>query len=227
MDVLAAHQLREALLVALLARERTGEGAVITVSLLQAAVAALANQAANYLTAGHVPQRTGSDHPNIAPYGTVLATASGEPIVLAVGTDRQFAALCDELGLGEMARAPTFATNQKRVRNRPFLHELLKDAVASRGRDELLAALAARGVPAGAINDLQQAFALPPAGEMVLRADSGHAAARTVAFRIDGQAPLALAPPPGLGEHTRAVLETRLALDAVTVDALFASGVVR
>jgi crotonobetainyl-CoA:carnitine CoA-transferase CaiB-like acyl-CoA transferase len=228
MDVLAAGQLKEALLVALLARERTGEGATITVSLLQAAVAALANQASNFLTAGHVPQRTGSDHPNIAPYGTVFDTASGEPIVLAVGTDRQFAALCDVLGLERMAQAPTFATNQKRVRNRPFLHEMLKDAIASRDRDELLTALEERGVPAGAVNDMAQVFAQPPAGQMVLRdEEAGLAAVRTIAFQIDGAPPLALTVPPHFGEHTHHVLRARLAMEDGEVEALIASGAVR
>lgn len=228
MDVLAAHQLREALLVALLARERTGEGRVITVSLLQAGIAALANQAANYLTAGVVPQRAGSDHPNIAPYGTVLEAAGGEAIVLAVGTDRQFAALCEVLGLEDIATAPTFSTNQKRVRNRPFLHELLRERVARWDRGDLLAALTARGVPAGGVNDLRQAFALAPAGQMVQRDEgSGLAAVRTVAFAVDGSPPLALAAPPRLGEHTREVLTTRLALDEAEVEALLASGVVR
>ena len=96
-DVLAAHQVKEAVLVRLWERERTGRGAAVTVSLLQSAVAALVNQATNWLTAGHAPQRRGSDHPNIAPDGTLFPTADGRAIVLAVGTDRQFAALCDVL----------------------------------------------------------------------------------------------------------------------------------
>ena len=67
-------------------------------SLLGAAVSSLANQASNWLTAGARPRRKGSAHPNISPYGRPYATADGD-VVLAVGTDRQFAALCDVLGL--------------------------------------------------------------------------------------------------------------------------------
>jgi crotonobetainyl-CoA:carnitine CoA-transferase CaiB-like acyl-CoA transferase len=207
MDVLAAHQLKEALLVALLRRERTGEGATITVSLLQAGVSALANQASNYLTAGHVPQRMGSDHPNIAPYGTVFPAADGEALVLAVGTDRQFQALCGVLGLANLAEAPTFTTNQKRVRNRLLLHSLIEERIAQRRRDELLAALAEAGVPAGAVNDLRDVFRQPLANTLVVRdEESGLAAVRTVAFEIDGFETAPLTPPPVLGADTEAIL---------------------
>jgi Predicted acyl-CoA transferases/carnitine dehydratase len=74
-DVLAAHQLKEGLLAALLRREQGG-GAYVPVSLLQSAVSGLANQVTNWLVAGHRPQRMGSAHPNIAPYGTSFPTAS-------------------------------------------------------------------------------------------------------------------------------------------------------
>ena len=152
-DVLAAHQLKEAALVALLARERTGEGATVRVSLLGAAVASLANQAANWLTAGVSPQRLGSAHPNIAPYGTPYPTSGGD-IVLAVGTDRQFAALGAALGLDALAADPRFGTNAARVKNREALDEILVGAIASRDRDALLAELAKNGVPAGAVRDV-------------------------------------------------------------------------
>lgn len=196
-DVLAAHQLKEAILVALLRRERTGEGATITVSLFGAAVASLANQASGYLTAGVVPRRMGSDHPSIAPYGTVFRTADGKALVLAVGTDAQFRALCDVLGLDRLADAPTFATNAKRVRNRTFLHSMLTDAIASRQRDELLRALEKGNVPAGAVRDLAEVFATPEANKLVVRDEAtGLAAVRTAAFTMDGVEPVALAPPP-------------------------------
>ena len=200
-DVLAAHQLKEAALVALLARERTGRGATIRVSLFDAAVASLANQASNWLTAGVSPQRLGSAHPNIVPYGTLYATAAGD-VVLAVGTDRQFAALASVLGLGEMAADPRFATNAARVRHRDALDARLARALADRDRGSLLAALAVEGVPAGAVRDLPAVFR-NAAPQRVLRDDEGHGAVRTVATAPPG---IELAPPPVLGAHTRAVL---------------------
>ncbi|MGB3542990.1 CaiB/BaiF CoA transferase family protein, partial [Rubrivirga sp.] len=127
-DVLAGHQLKEAALVALLERERTGLGTTARVSLLGAAVSSLANQASNWLTAGARPRRKGSAHPNIAPYGRPYPTAGGD-VVLAVGTDRQFAALCEALGLeGE----PAWTTNAGRVRDRAALDRVLEAALATR-----------------------------------------------------------------------------------------------
>ncbi len=225
MDVLAAHQLKEAILVALLRRERTGEGATVTVSLLQAAVAALANQASNYLTAGHVPQRTGSDHPNIAPYGTPFRTADGGAVVLAVGTDRQFAALCGVLGLDGIAEAPAFSTNQRRVRNRPLLHGMLAEAIGQQGRDALLEKLRAANVPAGAVRDLRAVFLEAPAAELIVR-DDGLAAVRTAAFTMDEVALTALTPPPRFAADTRAVLTERLGLASEEVDRLVQNGAV-
>jgi len=217
-DVLAAHQLKEAALVALLARERTGEGATVRVSLLGAAVASLANQASNWLTAGVSPQRLGSAHPNIAPYGTPYATASGD-LVLAVGTDRQFVTLMEVLGHNEPATDPRFATNAVRVQNRDALDALLADALAHRDRDALLDELADRGVPAGAVRDLPSVFRQPEAERLVVRDEDGHAAVRTVAssmWRFD------LTPPPVLGVHTQEVLGT---LSGLTKDELAVLGV--
>jgi crotonobetainyl-CoA:carnitine CoA-transferase CaiB-like acyl-CoA transferase len=226
-DVLAAHQLKEAVLVRLLERERTGRGGPITVSLLQSGVAALVNQATNWLTAGHVPQRMGSEHPNIAPYGTVFPTADGDAVVLAVGTDRQFAALCEVLGLDDLAASPQFATNQKRVRHRPFLNHLLGERIAQRARDELLVALATRNVPAGAVNDLPAVFAQPAARAMVVRDEAGaQAGVRHVAFRLDDGEPSPVPAPPSYAAHTRGILTGRLGYSSDEVDRLLRSGVV-
>ena len=89
-DVLTAHQLKEGICLALLKREQSGMGSLVEVSLFEAGVASLANQALNWLQAGHIPQQMGSEHPNIAPYGTVFYSKDNKPLVLAIGTDRQF-----------------------------------------------------------------------------------------------------------------------------------------
>lgn len=202
-DVLAGHHLKEAALVALLERERTGLGATVRVSLLGAAVSSLANQASNWLTAGVAPRRKGSAHPNIAPYGRPYATADGD-VILAVGTDRQFAALTDVLGLEV---APSWATNAGRVRDRDALDRALEAALATRTRESLLTDLEGRGVPAGAVLEVEDVFAHPEAARLVVR-DGSHAAVRTVATG----AARPLSAPPMLGEHTRSILGP----DAVT-----------
>ena len=99
MDILAAHHLKEGILLALLRKNQTGKGDFLEVSLLQAAVSSLANQATNWLVAGVTPQKQGSAHPNIAPYGDIFRTLDGHEILLAIGSDRQFNSLCKILNL--------------------------------------------------------------------------------------------------------------------------------
>ncbi len=187
-DLLAAHQLKEGLLLALLQRERSGAGAFVSVSLLEAAIASLANQAANWLMAGHLPQRMGSLHPNIAPYGDVFYTADGKPIVLAVGTERQFQALCKCLALTEYCTDERFCTNAARVRCRPTLQEVLAPAIRVHRRDELIAQLRAADVPCAGVRNIQEVFEHPLAQNMILETmdETGCATrcVRTVAFEI-------------------------------------------
>lgn len=212
MDVLAGHQLKEAVLLALLRRERTGEGAKVSVSLVRSGLAALVNQATNWLVAGVNPGRLGSGHPNIVPYGSSYETTDGSRIVLAVGNDRQFAGLCEVLGTPELAADDRFVTNPARVEHRGELEELLTGRLAERGRDEVLAALADAGVPAGPILDVREALARPEAEPLLQQGESPEGdnvlGLRSVAFEpSELHAPRRLAPPPGLGQHTDAVLD--------------------
>ena len=199
MDLQAAHQIKEAVLAGLLRRERTGRGAVVELSLLGAAVSGLANQATAWLQAGRVPRRMGSAHPQIAPYGAPLPTADG-PVVLAVGTDRQFARLCGILGV-ELAADARFATNAARVEHREALHRALAAATRDRPREPLLDELDAAGVPAGAVRTVPEAFAHPEAARQSLR-DGELAGVRQAAFAGER----ALLAPPRYAAHTRAVL---------------------
>jgi len=226
MDVLAAHHLKEALLVGLLRRTQSGRGAYVPVSLMQAAVSGLANQATNYLNTGHVPQRMGSAHPNIAPYGTAYAT-SDTPVVLAVGTDRQFAALCDVLGCPALAKEERFATNAARVQHRAALNEALRLRLAKQSADALLSALHQRGVPAGAVRALPDVFSDPHAASMTLdRDDAAHPTGlRQIASDSGGEAPL-LRPPPEYAADTQAVLRERLGYDESQIAKLETNGVV-
>jgi crotonobetainyl-CoA:carnitine CoA-transferase CaiB-like acyl-CoA transferase len=156
-DVLAGLFATVGILVALRAREESGEGQLVEVDLFSALLAAMVNQGSAYTIAGVVPRRLGNRHPSISPY-EVYATAAGE-LVLAVGNDRQFAALCEELGAPELVTEPRFATNSDRVANRDALGAELERLLAARPAAEWAAALLARRVPAGQVNDLGAAFA--------------------------------------------------------------------
>lgn len=225
-DVLAAHQLKEGLLVGLLRRTRTGVGGVVHVSLMQAAVSALANQATNWLVGGHVPQRMGSAHPTIAPYGTPYATADDASIVLAVGTDPQFEALCRVLGLNDLPGNANFTTNAARVAHRDVLNTVLRARIEQMNADPLLEALRDRHVPAGRVRTLPQVFAAPPADALTLRPDGGPAGLRQVAFDVGDAPEASLRPPPHYAEHTASVLQERLDVAPARVDALVSNGVI-
>jgi crotonobetainyl-CoA:carnitine CoA-transferase CaiB-like acyl-CoA transferase len=140
-------------------RHRTGRGQHLDMSLLDCAVAAMANQAMNYLASGVAPQRLGNAHPNIVPY-QAMPCADGW-VIVAVGNDAQFARLCAVLGLPELAADPAYATNPARVARRDALIPLLEAATRGWPQAELLAALEAATVPAGPINDLAAVFADP------------------------------------------------------------------
>ena len=220
MDVLAAHQLKEGLLVALLSRERDGDGAYVPVSLFQAAVSGLVNQATNWLVAGHSPQRMGSAHPNIAPYGTPYTTADDQSIVLAVGTDRQFAALCEILGRPDLANDPRFATNADRVEHRDALTQILNAQIGRFEAEDFLTALHEHNVPAGKVRDVPAVFDQPTAQAMVFNAENDPPSLRQAAFPHPNGASPSLAPPPHYAEHTATVLRERLGCSSEQIDTL-------
>jgi crotonobetainyl-CoA:carnitine CoA-transferase CaiB-like acyl-CoA transferase len=146
------------ILAALRHREHTGEGQRVEVDLLSSLLAALVNQGSAFTLAGEVARRMGSAHPSIAPY-ELLAAADGE-MVVAVGTDAQFGALCEVLGAPHLAQDARYATNADRVANRDSLRETILARLAQRPAARWVAELALAGVPAGEVNDVAGAFAL-------------------------------------------------------------------
>ena len=155
-DVLAGLHAVSGMLAALRHRDRTGAGQRLDVSLLGTLLASLVNQSSAYLCTGTVPQRTGNAHPSLAPYATFRAK-DGE-LVLAVGNDRQFAALCAVLGDPALADDPRFVHNPDRVAHRDQLGARLEDLLSGHAVEAVVAQLLAAGVPAGPVNDLHAAF---------------------------------------------------------------------
>jgi crotonobetainyl-CoA:carnitine CoA-transferase CaiB-like acyl-CoA transferase len=157
-DVLAGLFSTVGILAALHHREATGEGQRVEVDLLSSLLAALVNQGSAYTAGGVVPRRMGNDHPSIAPYG--LLRSGGGDLVLAVGNDRQFAALCEEVGAPQLAADPRFATNAARVEHRDALRGELERRLSTRSAAEWASALTDARVPAGVVNDVAAAFEL-------------------------------------------------------------------
>jgi crotonobetainyl-CoA:carnitine CoA-transferase CaiB-like acyl-CoA transferase len=204
-DVLAAHHLKEGILLALLNRERTGKGDRVAVSLIQAAVASLVNQATNWLVAGVLPQKQGSSHPNIAPYGDVFRTADGKDILLAIGSDRQFRDLCVILQIDTVADDNRFRTNAARVVHRVELNSILQSQMMLWNADALITSIHAAKIPAGFIQNMQQVFETTEAKALLLE-QRGIAGVRSFVAQGENLEVLqTLTSPPHLGEHTHEV----------------------
>jgi crotonobetainyl-CoA:carnitine CoA-transferase CaiB-like acyl-CoA transferase len=231
MDILAAHQLKEAILIALLQRYKTGKGTYIDVSLLKSGIVSLANQAANWLVATHIPQAMGSDHPTIVPYGTVFETADNKPIVLAVGTDAQFRSLCEILKNSTLSHDERYATNFSRVQNRESLQMILRELIGKVNREELLMELHKRKVPAAGVLNMQEVFEQEEAQSLLLEGKTTHGnqlkGLRTVAFNMkDNTFATILKAPPHFGEHTAEVLQQLLGFSNNIIKSLNDSNVI-
>lgn len=167
-DVLAAHHLKEALLLALLNREKSPKGITVSVSLYDAAVSSLMNQASNYLMSATIPERIGSLHPNIAPYGELFKTKNGADICFAIGTDKHFELLCMFLNLTELIQDEKFNSNQNRVKNRIVLANFLQDKIYNFSDVEILSYMEIKNVPCGKIKNLKEVFEEKKATNLVL-----------------------------------------------------------
>ena len=198
-----------AILAALRHRDATGEGQAIDMALLDAQVAMLANLGSHYLVGGEVPARQGNAHANIVPY-QVFAVADGH-IIVAVGNDRQFARLCELLGLAALGQDARFATNAGRVRHRDALIPVLQSVLRARGRHAWLTVLEAAGIPCGPVNDLAEVFADPQVRARGMIVETAHPQVDTVPL-VGSPLKLSATPveppraPPMLGEHTFDVL---------------------
>jgi formate hydrogenlyase subunit 3/multisubunit Na+/H+ antiporter MnhD subunit len=198
----AAMRVAVGVLAALREREVTGRGRHVSVALFDASVAAMVNQAANYLIGGVVPERMGTAHPNIVPYQSFHA--NDRPFILAAGNDRLFARTCEVLGHASWADDVRFATNEARVIHRDELIALLADALAQRSMHEWLALLDDAGVPCAPILAMDEVFSSSDGAGLVDRVDDPvRGLLRLVAnpIRFDGVAPPTRTPPPLLGEH--------------------------
>jgi crotonobetainyl-CoA:carnitine CoA-transferase CaiB-like acyl-CoA transferase len=228
----------QGILAALYARERAlrpgsgpaGRGQLVDIAMLDAVTALLTYQASSVFATGGTPSRMGNRHPSIAPYDTF--TAADGDFVLAVGNDDQFQRLSRVLARPALGADPRFATNADRVRNYGALREELAPLLASRTRQDLLKALTAAGVPAGAVRSVTEALADPQVAAREMIVPLEHIAAGPI--RVLGT-PLKLSdtpatirtPPPALGQHTDSILAQDLGLSDRDIEALRTDGAIQ
>ncbi len=222
-----------AIQAALRHRELTGEGQSIDCALLDTSVAILANQGMNWLVGQRIPKPLGNGHPNVVPYRTFEA-ADGH-LIVAVGNNGQFRALCRLLGRTDLGEHPDYASNAGRVANRAALEEALAFEIAGYRSADLLERMNAAGIPGGPINRLDQVFADPQVGarEMVqsFPLDCGTSDSDRTLQLTRFPARLSASPasirslPQALGSDSVAIL-ARLGLDRHAIEKLEMKGVV-
>jgi formyl-CoA transferase len=211
-----------AILSALYARERTGAGTHIDMALFDTQLAMLANQASNALISGKDPPRQGNTHPNIVPYQPF--DAADQPIIIAVGNDRQFGRLARICGHPEWTSDERFASNALRVANRDEMVRLVSAAIRTKAAADWLEQLEAAGIPAGPINRITQALGdIQAQHRGMVRTIAG---TRLVGspVRMEGERADSELPPPALGEHTDEIVE-RL-IDSAELERLRNAGVI-
>lgn len=204
-DIFCGMTAANAILAALYRRNVTGEGARLEVPLFESTLSWLANRGQEYLISGKDTGLIGNAHPSIVPYQTF--DASDKPIVVAVGNNTQFAALCRAVGRPDLAEDERYATNPDRVANREELIEVLQEEFGKRTADEWAEEIRAAGVPCGPVNTLADVFEDEHVlGSGILR-EVEHPAAETLKtigspVLLDGERLPIRRPPPTLGQHT-------------------------
>jgi crotonobetainyl-CoA:carnitine CoA-transferase CaiB-like acyl-CoA transferase len=199
-----------AILAALRARELTGEGQMIDVSLLDTQVALLTNQASNYLISGKPSPRMGNAHPNLTPYEAFQARDGW--FVVGVANAGQWAKLCKVLNRPDLKDDPRFQTNNARVANREELNDILSQTFGTGDVSAWIVQLSEAGLPCGPINTIPNVFNHPQAKARGFIMECEHSSGENI--KLTGfpykfsQTPAELhRPPPILGEHTEQILE--------------------
>ena len=218
------------ILVALHARQRTGRGQHVDVSMLDGQISLLTYHAGSFFATGHTPTRRGNQHPSIVPYETFRA-ADGY-VNIACGNDALFRALVGAVAeLAPLAEDPRFAKNADRVAHRLELGAILEPLIASRPVTHWVDLCEAAGIPAGPILDVGQALAHPQvlAREMVVplqHPSAGPVKVTGVPVKLSDTPGSARRAAPRLGEHTRPVLREILGLSETELELLAKEGVV-
>ena len=221
-DMVAGLLAAQGILLALFARDRTGRGQHVDISMLDGVVSLLTYHASMHLVAKTVSQRVGNGHATIAPYDT-FAAADGN-FFLAVGNDEQFKRFCAAAGLQDLANDPRFATNPARVEHRDALAARLDPVLRTRPRAEWIPLLTESGVPCGDVRAVAETLAdqqllARQMIESVEHATIGSMKVLGVPIKLSDTPGSVRTAPPTLGQHSTAVL-TELGFDAGEIDDL-------
>ncbi len=228
-DVTTGISAQGAICAALFAREKTGIGKKIDLSLLETQVSALVNIGSSYLISGEIPKRWGTAHETIVPYQGF--ETKDKYIIVAVGNDQIWVRFCNILGRPELAEDPRFKTNPLRVKNRDECIAILKDILKIRSRDEWLQLLNDHSIPCAPINSMDEVFKDPQVLHRNMLVEVEHPTAGKIKMvgmpvKYSDSDVGVRRPPPILGEHTHEILSEVLGYDSKRIELLKSEGVI-
>ena len=219
-----------AILAAIAARNRTGKGQFIDISLLDCTVSWLTYMAAYYFATGQNSERMGSAHPTIVPY-QCFETKDREFVTVAIGNDRLFRDFCGLLGVKDFADDPKFSTNPARVVNRKELIEKIEQLFREKTREEWLQLLSQAKLPAGPVYSLSEVFSDPQVlfREMLVKikhAKAGEISQIGIPMKFSATKPTIETAPPLLGEQTDEILSSLLGYGKARISELHQRAIV-
>lgn len=219
-----------AILGAIIARQKSGRGQWLDISLLDSTVSWMTYMAAEYFTTGRNSPRMGSAHPTIVPYQCFKAQ-DDRFITIAIGNDKLFREFCKAIGMEALADDPRFATNPSRVVNRVELIPILENVFKGKTRGDWLKVLADAQLPAGAVYSMEEVFSDPHVlhRQMLVKIQhpkAGEISQIGIPMKFSETRPEIRSPPPLIGEHTDTILSTLLGYNAQRIAELRAKGVI-
>ena len=222
-DMTAGANMVIGILLALYARERTGAGQHIDVTLYDSGLALTHPHAPNWFLSGKTPGLSGNDNPNISPYSLYRTRRSA--LFIAVGNDLQFGRMCEIIGMPQLARDPRFAVNASRVVNNTELTPIIETAIVERDGAELCTALLGAGVPAGLVQTIPDALTHPHTRHRDMLVEMGEYRWAGIPVKLSGTPGSVRRAPPEFNQHVDEVL-AESGFSAEVITALRAQGVV-
>ena len=227
-DLIAGLYSAFGIVCSLVGRIRSGGGEQVQTAMMDGIISFFSYMSANYLATGKLPERSGNDHPIVAPYG--IFKAQDGDVAIAPSNDIIYARLLEALGLEHLGQDPRFVTNESRMRHRSEINALIEEKTCTRPKAYWIERLNAHGVPCGLIQNLAEVFSDPQVlhQQMVLETeqpDCGKVKMTGFPVKLTNRPCRLRLPAPALGEHTEEVL-LNLGLDAARIAALKAGGVI-
>lgn len=222
-DMSAGSNIVIGVLLALFARERSGRGQHIEVTLYDSALGLTHPHGPNWLLSGKPPRLSGNDNPNISPYS--LYRTRQRALFISVGNDQQFVRMCEVIGRSDLSRDPRFAVNANRVANNAALTPAIETAIAERDGAELCDALLKAGVPAGLVQSIPEALMHPHTAHREMLVELGEYRWAGIPVKLSDTPGAVRRPPPGFNQHVDEIL-AECGFSAAEIDALRQRGVV-